>query len=350
MGYDLQRAALVTCCLSALLLAASLMPAAGLGSFPTVGGPGSGDAVTVPDDAPDLGTTPAEQTTTAVQETTEEATPVATETTEPEADEPETTAPVDDDPDEGSTLLGMLGGLAGLLLVGALAGGVGYTGVVLVSAVAFGAEAVQRLPFSGTITAIPTLTMSSLIGAAGVTGSFLGQLRSVGSSVGDGMSALARVPGELGRVVGAAVTGPVKALGAVSLGAGSLFGSLSNLSIGLRRRGSHTEAAATTTDARETGDAPTPTDGEDGPPPEPTSVVDAFDRMTDRLPISNSEARTPAELADAAVERGWPSGPVETLTDLFREVRYGGRADDSERTGRAASALARLREFWGGSR
>lgn len=325
------------------------MPAAGLGSFPTVGGPASGDAVTVPDDAPGPLTTPAEPTTTAAQETTEEATPVATETTEPEADEPETTAPVDDDPDEGSTLLGVFGGLAGLLLVGALAGGVGYTGVVLVGAVAFGAEAVQRLPFSGTITAIPTLTMSSLIGAAGVTGSFLGQLRSVGSSVGDGLSSLARVPGELGRVVGAAVTGPIKALGAVSLGTGSLFGALSNLSIGFRRRGSHTEAAATTTDARETGDAPTPTDGDD-PLPEPTSVVDAFDRMTDRLPISNSEARTPAELADAAVERGWPSGPVETLTDLFQEVRYGGRADDTERTGRAASALARLREFWGGSR
>lgn len=349
MGYDLQRAALVTCCLSALLLAASLMPAAGLGSFPSVGGPSSGDAVTVPDTGPGPQSTPDEPTT---QVPTEEATTTETERTDEPTTEPETTTAGtdDDDTDDESAVLGVFGGLAGLVLFVPLAVGVGYTGFVAVSVLAFGAQAAERLPFSGAITAIPTLTMSTLIGAAGVTGSFLGQLRSVGSAFGGGLSAMARAPQALGGVLSAAVTGPIKALGAVSLGAGSLFGALSNLSIGFRRRGSHTEGAAATTDARETDSTPTPAADGDEPPPDPTSVVEAFDRMTDRLPVSNRDARTPAELADAAVERGWPSGPVETLTDLFRAVRYGGRDDDTERTGRAASALARLREFWGESR
>jgi len=38
--------------------------------------------------------------------------------------------------------------------------------------------------------------------------------------------------------------------------------------------------------------------------------------------------RTPAEVSRAAVERGLPEGPVEALTDAFRDVEYGGQPEE----------------------
>ena len=52
---------------------------------------------------------------------------------------------------------------------------------------------------------------------------------------------------------------------------------------------------------------------------------------------------TPDEVARAAVEQGYPEGPVEELTALFREVEYGGRALTAAVRDRAADALERLR-------
>jgi len=68
--------------------------------------------------------------------------------------------------------------------------------------------------------------------------------------------------------------------------------------------------------------------------------------MTTRLRLPNEHAKTPAEFAETAIDRGWPERPVRTLTERFREVRYGGREDDAEDT---RSAFQRLRQFWGDS-
>ncbi|WP_262177997.1 DUF4129 domain-containing protein [Haloarcula laminariae] len=41
--------------------------------------------------------------------------------------------------------------------------------------------------------------------------------------------------------------------------------------------------------------------------------------------------RTPAEVSRAAIERGLPRGPVETLTEAFRDAEYGGRSGEQRR-------------------
>ena len=51
--------------------------------------------------------------------------------------------------------------------------------------------------------------------------------------------------------------------------------------------------------------------------------------------------RTPAEVSRAAIERGLPRGPVETLTEAFRDVEYGGKPAESHE-GRAESAYETL--------
>lgn len=350
MGYDLQRAALVTCCLSALLLAASLMPAAGMGSFPSVGGPPSGDTGPSADPVTPEQSTPREVTQSEQPTvTTQTPTPVETETTET-GTETDTTTRTDEstEDDEDETIITTLTGFVGFLVLVAVfvllfCGA--YSGTVLVGGRVYGYESVSWLPFSGSIQSIPQLTMSSLIGTAAVTGAFFGQLRSTLSAMGAGVSALARVPSEFGRVMSMAVAGPVRALSSASLNLGGGLGSLFSLSDGLRTRGSRETGSTTTTDAREAG-GPAPADGGDDLPPLPTSVVDAFDRMTDRLSLHNEQAMTPAELADAAIERGWPAKPVQALTSTFRQVRYGGREERGEETEQAVSAYERLRQFW----
>ena len=52
----------------------------------------------------------------------------------------------------------------------------------------------------------------------------------------------------------------------------------------------------------------------------------------------------PSEVAQAAVDRGYPERPVEELTTLFREVEYGGRPLSAAVRDRAATALERIRE------
>jgi len=293
VGYDLQRAALVVLSLSALLLAASLMPATGLGSYPTYSGPGSGDTGTAPVVDTPVETpgesTPAESTpaeSTPVETTSEE-----TDRTTAEEDEPESDDGGEDDEDDSG-----LAGVLGLILLGpflALAFVGTYAGTVLTLGSVFGYDSVEWMPFSGRVRSIPQLTMSSLIGTASVTSRFVGQLGAVLGEVATGLAALSRLPAAFGRVLAIAVTGPIRALAGVSLGIGSLFGALSNISLGLGRRGSRDTGSETTTDAREAGGAQ-PETGDEEPTPLPTSVVEAYDRMTTRLRLPNEHAKTPA--------------------------------------------------------
>lgn len=44
------------------------------------------------------------------------------------------------------------------------------------------------------------------------------------------------------------------------------------------------------------------------------------------------QTRTPAEVSRAAVERGLPREPVETLTEAFRDVEYGGQSEAGRQT------------------
>jgi hypothetical protein len=54
-------------------------------------------------------------------------------------------------------------------------------------------------------------------------------------------------------------------------------------------------------------------------------------------------SHTPTEVAATALERGFDRDAVETLTDCFEQVRYGGRRPTDERETTARTALERIR-------
>ena len=71
-------------------------------------------------------------------------------------------------------------------------------------------------------------------------------------------------------------------------------------------------------------------------------VYRAWREMTDLLSVPRPESSTPVEFADAAIEAGMDRGDVTALTEVFREVRYGGVTPDAERERRAIEALRRI--------
>lgn len=68
-------------------------------------------------------------------------------------------------------------------------------------------------------------------------------------------------------------------------------------------------------------------------------VYRAWREMTTHVDVPNPDASTPAEFAAAASDAGMAADHVETLTDLFRDVRYGGAAATPDRERRAVDAL-----------
>lgn len=78
-----------------------------------------------------------------------------------------------------------------------------------------------------------------------------------------------------------------------------------------------------------------------GDAPADNAVYRAWRDLTAGLDVSRAEARTPAELAAAAVERGADAGAVGELRGLFVAVRYGGRPPTADREERARDARRR---------
>ena len=99
------------------------------------------------------------------------------------------------------------------------------------------------------------------------------------------------------------------------------------IAIGYRYRDRFGSGAAST----ESGDAPPP-----WPPDGPTTEVDrAWLAMVGRLDLDRPWTRTPAEVAEAAVEAGLDPETVEQVTAAFEDVRYGGSPVTSARSERA---------------
>ena len=57
---------------------------------------------------------------------------------------------------------------------------------------------------------------------------------------------------------------------------------------------------------------------------------------------------TPTEIAQYAIDRGLPAGPVRTVTDAFRDAEYSERAADETVLDRVRSALAAVRDTGSG--
>lgn len=86
------------------------------------------------------------------------------------------------------------------------------------------------------------------------------------------------------------------------------------------------------------GGEPTP-----WPPADPTTDVDrAWITMVGRLDLDQPWTRTPAELAETAIEAGMDPEGVRAVTATFSEVRYGGSAVTEAHRERARSALRRI--------
>ncbi|SFR88074.1 protein of unknown function [Halomicrobium zhouii] len=78
-------------------------------------------------------------------------------------------------------------------------------------------------------------------------------------------------------------------------------------------------------------------------PPASNPVYRAWRDVADAIDASDPETTTPGEYAALARERGWNGVAVDTLTDLFRRVRYGRAEVTDERAERARSAAERAR-------
>jgi len=81
-------------------------------------------------------------------------------------------------------------------------------------------------------------------------------------------------------------------------------------------------------------------------------VYRAWRDMTDHVDVPDPETSTPREFATAARDAGMDAGHVDALTDLFREVRYGGAEATSDREERAVDALRAIEDRYaeGGDR
>lgn len=77
-------------------------------------------------------------------------------------------------------------------------------------------------------------------------------------------------------------------------------------------------------------------------------IFRAWREMTTYLDVSNPEASTPAEFADAAIEIGMAPADVHELTDLFEVVRYGTSDPTAGREARAVAALRRIESTYAG--
>lgn len=97
--------------------------------------------------------------------------------------------------------------------------------------------------------------------------------------------------------------------------------------------GDESSAAATRVPAAEP-------DFEDAPAS--NAVYRAWNEMARSVDRSGLSTATPAEVARRAIDEGRDPGAVRTLTDVFEEVRYGGRPPTEDRESRARSALERL--------
>lgn len=73
-------------------------------------------------------------------------------------------------------------------------------------------------------------------------------------------------------------------------------------------------------------------------------VYRAWKEMTDHLDLDSPDARTPEEFRAAARDAGMTAADVDALTDLFREVRYGGAPPTDEREVKATDALRQIED------
>ncbi|WP_207587399.1 DUF4129 domain-containing protein [Halomontanus rarus] len=352
MAYDLRRAALIGCCALAIVVAASLFPAAGYGDYPGSeavdsdyyerGGDGAG--VPAPDDT-ETDTETATETETGTETGTETETETETET----QTETETTTETETETPVGSSSSGSSGSsIPGVLVVLALGGfGAVFFWYVTdptrssdVSEVDLPSGFVPRLRLR--FSRIPQLTMAATIGASRIVPSLLDGVTRTTRGIGSGLGLVAR---DVGRGFGTALIAIPSTLGTVgsglfsglfsSGGLSSLFGRPSLPS--WRSRSSNRSSSSPFTADSDPESEPEP-EPDHGPP----TVEEAWESMIEDLPVRRRRSRTPGEYARTAIDFGLPRRAVLRLTEAFRDIRYGGFPPSPDRTRRARDAFEEI--------
>jgi hypothetical protein len=370
VGYDLSRAALVVVSVLTVLLAASLFPVSGYGTYPgTVGdgvaGPSDSNVPASVEEPAGSVETP-DTTTRTTQEPTATETTVDTQSPERTADTrtqdssaTATTEQQDDDtggatePDRGDgfPIFAFLLQLFLLFL--------GCVVVVAVLAVVGDVERRQTGDFDGYVVDLPVLptfrvrasflaipqgTMSVLVG---LTASAPQVLDGLGRTAGGLFAGFDDLASGMGKAFVAVPTALGKGLVAVPRGLGSGLGSLSlglsSLTAGVSTRDWLSRGGDKPADPRDGARADTGDDGETVDQA-PVSIDEAWKTMVDYVPLRRAKSKTPAEVARAAVDGGLPRSAVERLTAVFRDVRYGRYPRSDERKHTAREALAEIRE------
>lgn len=80
--------------------------------------------------------------------------------------------------------------------------------------------------------------------------------------------------------------------------------------------------------------------------PVTNEIYRAWREMTELLEIDDPSTATPGEFRRAAISAGMAAEDVETLTELFEAVRYGGQAVTDQRIERAQSAFRNIAETY----
>ena len=374
MGYDLRKAALIGCCLLALIVGTAFFPAAGFDDFPNTEAvddgyyeadrdvPGSGfdgdDTGAETDDASSDADADADDSSADDGSGAGDADDDATDgddgtddSSSGDGGSDESNRPDDGSDDDGAGDTDGSGETSNAFLT---AGSALVFAVVVLALTGFLWRATDptRDPAIGPedlpdgfiprlqlrLRRIPQASMTATIGIArgttgvldmvGKTGSVVfGGLRYTGSNVSNALGGLAR-----------GVPAGLSALGATLAGVRlpSLVTGLESLLGGIGRTRSTDTASWGATD-----DGPSSSSGQ--PPiatakrPQPQTVEAAWEAMTDRVvaQADDPETKTPREYAHRAIEQGLPEHAVNTLTETFCQVRYGGYSASSDRLRRA---------------
>ncbi|MFB6228470.1 MAG: DUF4129 domain-containing protein [Halobacteriales archaeon] len=336
-----RRALIVMGCVVAVAVGGVALPATSYGDVPgsKVDVAGSSDSAGfggLGDISLDLGSNE-ESTETPTETPASMETPAETQTPAPVRGEPND--PGGSGGSDGSSLIPVLL-VVGFVVLGLVAVGIARN---TVGSKLFDADRADRfgglpaLNISNPLRAIAARTTAvtlSIPSTAGRLGHALQEaVVGTGSALGSAASALRRA----GRMQASALGALASALGGAGVG---LSTSLSDLTPEFGRDDLR-EVRPTASGSDE--------DASGGEEKSGLSVGEAWAEMRRFVSISNVSARTPAEVARAAVDQGLPQGPVMRLTESFREVTYG-RADPKGIRETAVEALRSVRNAIGGER
>ncbi len=341
MATDPRRAVIVMACVVAVAVGGVALPATSYGDVPgsDVDVAGASNGAEPNGDSAPVGTETETQTQTETQTETQGQTEAREQTETPARADGGDPGDSDADGFDLAPTLFVIGFIVlGVVVLGFAVGGSKHT---TVGSEMFGVGAGGRLDslpdiaVPNPLRAIAARTTEVALSVPTTVGRLGHALQEAVVGMGSALGSATAALGRAGRLQANALCALASALGGASIG---LSTSLSDLTPRFGRDDLQEARPATSGDDDDT----LKKDGTTR-----LSVADAWAEMRRLVSISNASARTPAEVARAAVDQGLPRGPVMRLTETFREVTYG-QADPGGIRETAVAALRSVRDAVGG--